>query len=88
MTNNPQQVIWEELGHPPESKGKMGGYPAPPGTGPDGETCRNCKFKRVSPSATNHFLKCELMEQHWTHGKGTDIAAKSPACREWILRGQ
>ena len=78
-----QGVIWEDLGHPPESKGRMGGYAQPPGTGPVGETCKTCRFKTYNHSATKRFLKCELLRHAWTHGEGTDIKAKSPACRVW-----
>lgn len=61
---------------------KAAGYAAPPGTGPAGETCGSCghlarrRFAKV-------YLKCGLMEAHWTGGTGTDVRAKSPACRNW-----
>ena len=82
-----QLVIWEELGHPPEKQrnsrfGKPNGYPAMPGTGPEGETCKTCKFKTYKTMA-NRYIKCELMRRHWTGGAGTDIKAGSPACRNW-----
>ncbi len=90
-----QQVIWEELGHPPEAPpGKPGrkrigtnkfkGYRAPPGTGPEGQTCGTCKFKVRKPGMAGHYLKCLLMQNAWTGGAGTDIKARSPACREWV----
>jgi len=90
MTN--QTVIWEELGHPPEPKrgygrgrvaGKNRGYAADPGTGPEGETCKTCRFKMRKPGVAGHYLKCEIMREHWTGGAGTDIKASSPACRYW-----
>jgi len=65
MTN--QKVIWEDLGHPPEPakgygggrvKGSHKGYAAPPGTGPEGETCRTCEFKTKKPGVAGHYLKC------------------------------
>ena len=92
MNDNPQQVIWEELGHPPEPasgfgqgrvKGNHRGYPAPPGTGPEGETCKTCEHKTTKPGVAGRYLKCELMYEHWTGGAGTDIKAGSPACRNW-----
>lgn len=59
---------------------KRKGYAAPPGTGPVGQTCRTCKhFAR----RRSRYLKCGLMRAHWTGGTGTDILAKSPACRCW-----
>lgn len=60
------------------------GYAAPPGTGPEGETCRSCKHKkRLSNGGKKSFLKCEAFREHWTHGPGTDIKAGTAACREW-----
>jgi len=86
-----QQVIWEGLGHPPEpargygsgTRKKKTGYAADPGTGPEGETCKSCKFKTKKPWTEGHYLKCLLMREHWTGGAGTDIKARSPACRYW-----
>jgi hypothetical protein len=57
--------------------------PAPPGTGPAGETCKTCAFyRRVRWQAGVH-LKCERIKKRWTHGLGTDIKANWPACAEW-----
>lgn len=59
------------------------GYAALPGTGPEGETCESCahiaRFRR--------YRKCKLMERRWTGGPGTDIKARSPACRNWQSDG-
>ncbi len=58
------------------------GYAAWPGTGPAGETCGSCGHlarKRMAKV----YLKCGLMEAHWTGGTGTDVRAGSPACRNW-----
>ena len=58
------------------------GYAAIPGTGPAGETCRSCKHlvrKRMGKT----YLKCGLMTRYWTGGGGSDVRAKSPACRHW-----
>lgn len=58
------------------------GYAAPPGTGPQGETCGSCKWLyRNHQSKT--YLKCEKNRPFWTGGPGSDIRAKAPACREW-----
>ena len=56
------------------------GYAAPPGTGPAGKTCRDCDNYARRRSAKT-YLKCWLMRDVWTGGPGTDIKAKSPACR-------
>lgn len=58
------------------------GYAAPPGTGPEGETCKTCAhIHRNEMSKT--YLKCGLMSAHWTGGPATDIRAGWPACRLW-----
>jgi len=58
------------------------GYAARPGTGPKSETCRTCQHLiRVCRAKT--YRKCELMRAHWTGGKGTDVLASAPACRNW-----
>lgn len=62
------------------------GYAAPPGTGPAGETCRVCLHYRSVNGGSKTFPKCDLMKAVWTHGPGTDILARAPACREWVAR--
>ena len=58
------------------------GYAAPPGTGPEGETCKSCRhIYRNQMSKT--YLKCVLNRASWTGGPGSDIRASSPACRKW-----
>lgn len=58
------------------------GYAAPPGTGPAGETCKTCRhYARVKHAKV--YRKCALVRAKWTNGPGTDILAKSPACKEW-----
>lgn len=58
------------------------GYAAPPGSGPPGETCKTCEhYARIRRG--NTYRKCALMKPHWTGGPGTDILARSPACRFW-----
>lgn len=56
-------------------------YAALPGTGPDGETCGSCEHIARHPSG--HYRKCALVRDRWTHGPGTDIKARSPACSKW-----
>lgn len=58
------------------------GHVAPPGTGPDGETCGSCKHlyrKRMAGT----YLKCALNEAKWTGGGKTDVRARDHACRMW-----
>ncbi len=64
------------------------GYAAPPGTGPAGETCGTCQHKHSmsSNSGSKRFIKCLAAQERWTHGEGSDILAKSPACRAWKRR--
>jgi hypothetical protein len=58
------------------------GYYAPPGTGPEGETCRTCKHLYRREMGKTYF-KCHLERHRWTGGGATDIRTTSPACRGW-----
>ena len=58
------------------------GYATRPGSGPAGETCKTCHHC-CQIQYTKNFYKCALMKKHWTHGVGSDIRLKSPACRHW-----
>lgn len=55
------------------------GYAAPPGTGPEGETCGSCehlaRFRR--------FPKCALNHGAWTHTRRTDVLVRAVACQRW-----
>jgi hypothetical protein len=63
------------------------GYAAPPGTGPDGKTCRDCRYKQTqSNTGAKSWIKCELRRATWTHGPGTDIRASSPACAKFTAK--
>lgn len=57
------------------------GYAYHPGTGPAGETCGSCKFIE----RWRRFRKCNKYREFakWTHGPGTDVLARSPACKFW-----
>ncbi|HEX4646324.1 MAG TPA: hypothetical protein VH598_12030 [Verrucomicrobiae bacterium] len=59
------------------------GYPRPPGSGPAGETCWTCDNYRTVHYHNKTYPKCVLIKFRWTHGPGTDIKAKSPACELW-----
>lgn len=59
-----------------------GGYAARPETGPAGETCKSCRHAQPHETgAGRRYWKCALVKR--THGPGTDIALRSPACRKW-----
>lgn len=58
------------------------GYAAPPGSGPNGETCKSCKHYAIRRWSKD-YRKCALMRAHWTCGPGSDIKAGSPACSRW-----
>ena len=79
------EVTVEEARHLLKAKAKpqKRGYAAPPGSGPVGETCRSCVNYRSINGGSKTFPKCNLMRDTWTHGYGTDILARAPACREW-----
>ena len=71
---------------PPEKKRKdtvQRGYAWQPGTGPEGETCRSCKFTRRISCYSKPFYKCEKNRQSWTSGRGTDILLRAAACKFW-----
>ena len=59
------------------------GHAGIPGTGLANEHCKTCRHYRRVGYHNGMFLKCGLMEHAWTHGSGTDIRAKDPACRFW-----
>lgn len=67
----------------PHNRDTPRGYAATPGTGPAGETCRTCAHSCISHAYTRNHWKCELIKHRWTHGPGTDIRLKSPACHGW-----
>lgn len=56
------------------------GYAAPPGSGPEGETCKTCRHHIVKEYA-KRYHKCDLTRQ--TGGPATDIRVNSPACKRW-----
>jgi hypothetical protein len=76
-------------GNPPPHRQRAGSraYPAPPGTGPEGETCRGCAhYCSTKTRAGSTFPKCGKMEPNWSSGRATDIKARSPACRYFERR--
>jgi hypothetical protein len=65
----------------PMPKNKVGGYAHKPGTGPEGENCKSCTHVISWTWHDRRYYKCELVKP--THGPGTDIRLKSPACWAW-----
>ena len=70
---------------PSAVRSPCGGYAAPPGTGPDGETCKTCEHYAIV-QFSRRYRKCGLIRKRWTPGPGTDIKAGSPACHYWTRR--
>lgn len=60
---------------------KPNGYAARPGSGPAGMTCLDCAHYCRVHRGNGVFRKCLKMEAKWTRGAGSDILARSPACR-------
>jgi|GEM_PF-4721252 len=57
---------------------------APIGSGPEDETCGSCRhYTRAELRSGRIVLKCGLMRSFWTHGAGSDVKARWPACRAW-----
>ena len=72
---------WRAL-HGTRTGAERTGHIAPPGTGPEGETCGSCKHL-VRKSLAKVYRKCGLNEANWTGGPGTDIRCKDAACKFW-----
>lgn len=81
MNNHPELFTPAEVGDREPRPIPKGGYPARPGTGPAGETCRTCRHLRRTTWRGKAYFKCGLVRA--THGAGTDIRAGADACREW-----
>jgi hypothetical protein len=59
------------------------GYAAPPGMGPENETCGTCAHSHSPGGHAKNYWKCALVRH--TNGPATDIRLRSPACRLWKL---
>ncbi len=77
------QVTEDLFGSAPAPLKKSDGYFMMPGTGPANETCRTCKHYTLVSGHSKEYRKCGRMERRWTHGPGTDILARAPACSGW-----
>lgn len=59
------------------------GHAMPPGTGPDGETCRSCRHATRVGLATKDVHKCGANRRRWSASVITDIRLRDPACQKW-----
>ncbi len=59
------------------------GMAARPNSGPQGETCGSCRFAAQVYYHNKTYRKCDLIRKQWTHGAGSDIKLRFPACLEW-----
>lgn len=76
---HPQQPMFDHT--PARSRMAGDGYPATPGTGPVGETCRNCQNLRRVDLGNNLRFKCQLT---LTHGHQSNIRISAPACIRFV----
>lgn len=61
------------------------GYAGIPGLGPKGKQCRHCEHYVVVLSGSGkRFPKCDKTKPNWTHGRASDILARSPACQYFV----
>ncbi len=74
---------FDQTGKAKRKPTKANGYAARPGSGPEGETCKTCEHLRCVGGGSRFYSKCNLREGTWTHGPGSDIKQKSPACSKW-----
>lgn len=68
--------------------GSANGYPYPPGSGPEGETCATCEFKIRVNGGRKKYWKCVKFHsprttRQWSGSISSDIRLKSPACKLW-----
>ncbi|HEY0838287.1 MAG TPA: hypothetical protein VGE72_30555 [Azospirillum sp.] len=54
-----------------------------PGSGPEGETCGTCAHYTSVRHHDKTYPKCGRAQAAWTHGPGSDIRRKDPACHGW-----
>lgn len=59
------------------------GYAAPPGTGPEGETCGSCGHCVFRMFRGRRFYKCENAARKWDRTRASDVLLHSPSCAQW-----
>ncbi len=67
---------------------KQQGHYRLPGSGPEGETCKTCKYSVAPGRSLHRYYKCQLIYKGWTHGYASDIRLKDPACSGWEAKGE
>ena len=84
MSDDPLMIL------PPSAllgtKVRRRGHAGNPGRGPAGETCGSCQSYATNQYHGKAWRKCELARANWTHGPGSDIRKKDPACEFWTAR--
>lgn len=60
------------------------GHAAPPGSGPQGETCGSCANCYRTSTGSKAFHKCKLVKP--THGPATDVRKRDLACSRWVKK--
>lgn len=87
-----QPVVEQVVERAPSGrKSSANGYPAPPGTGPVGETCKTCEHKIKVNGGNKDYWKCHKFTSpsrigqkwQWSGCTSSDIRLKAPACRLW-----
>ena len=77
----------EPASDPEKSASSPPWHPVPGASHVGHESCKTCHhYVRVNYGGI--WRKCDLMRKFWTHGPGSDIRAKDPACRHWQARAQ
>lgn len=69
------------FGEPVKLIDNIGAYAGRPGAGPAGKTCRECAYYSRVDYHGKTYRKCGKIADRWTHGSGTDIKARTPACQ-------
>jgi hypothetical protein len=82
MADQPLMVLPESALLKARQLSNKRGHAAPPGTGPEGETCGSCAHLHRNQQA-RVYLKCGLNKANWTGGGGSDVRARDAACRRW-----
>ena len=59
-------------------------YASPPGSGPDGKTCRTCEHILRAAAGNATVSKCKLVDPYG--GAATDINMHTAACRQYEPR--
>ena len=63
---------------------KRRGHAGQPGAGPEGETCKSCRWIEGVWGGNKRFSKCSHhLAPRRTGGPGTDIRQRDPACERW-----